>query len=62
MTDKELEIGKIYKIDHRRRGIMVIKIIVVTDDWIEGVIIEGEYKGDEVALKREFIIILEGLK
>ena len=59
MTDKELEIGKIYKIDHRRKGIMVIEIMSFTNDWVESLIVEGKAKGEKVTLRRAFIIILE---
>lgn len=59
-----LEIGKVYKVDHQRKGKFTLKMLKVDDVWCTGEIVEGyasallpyneREKGEEVTLRISF--------
>lgn len=61
----EPEIGKIYEVNHQRKGKFVVKVLRVSDEWVAGEIIEGktnamnEYNeksaGEVVDMRRSFV-------
>lgn len=69
MSDKKLEVGKVYKIDHCRKGRFTCKIESVGDVWATGLITEGETRalceynvketGEEVTFRISFATFQE---
>jgi len=64
-----IKVGKFYKVDHRRKGRFTIQISQTSDEWVTGVIVEGEtnaiihenkiYEGEEVTVRRTFTSFTE---
>lgn len=62
------EIGKIYKINHSRKGKFAIQVTRQCDEWVTGVIIQGmakamldyneKYEGEEITVRKSFCTIL----
>jgi len=60
-----MEIDKVYRIDHSRKGIFILKITSQDDTWTTGVIVEGKTttlnpanscgEGEKVTLRTAFI-------
>jgi hypothetical protein len=60
--EMNIEVGKIYKVIHDRKGIFVLQVTSVNDEWISGIIIDGEtntvlrenksYEGDGIQIRK----------
>lgn len=60
----KVKVGKIYNVNHSRKGRFILKIISVNDEWITGELIEGDPKylsegaysvaGEEMTLRESF--------
>ncbi len=60
----KLEIGKIYKVNHSRKGVFTVRVTSQCDTWTTGTVIDGEtqamldynksYEGDEVSFRSEW--------
>ena len=60
----EVLIGKIYQVNHKRKGAFKIKVISIYDKYIDGIVIEGKvdailkedrkFKGEKVTINRKF--------
>lgn len=68
----KLEIGKVYKCDHCRKGTFGFKVTAIDDEWVTGIVASGKanalysynvaYKGDELTVRKSFcnFTLLEG--
>lgn len=64
-----LEIGKIYKIKHERKGEFIIKLLSHDDEWVTGELTDGtakavmnynfKYKGEELTIRKSLVKINE---
>lgn len=67
-----MEVGKIYKVTHSRKGSFSLKVVAINDEWIEGVIYNGvagammEYnvklEGEEITVRESFLSNIEEIK
>jgi hypothetical protein len=60
-----MEIGKTYKVIHKRKGEFVLKIIEGNDVWVKGLIVDGvaqylneenKTEGELIEVRRDFLI------
>lgn len=57
-----IEVSKIYKVSHSRKGLFTMQVTKIDDTWIEGVIVDGKasalslggtrYQGDPVTVRK----------
>jgi len=66
---EELEVGKVYKVFHRRKGGFTARIKSLSDDWVEMEIVEGvaeamldynvKYTGETLKARQAFCTFTE---
>ena len=67
-TPELWKIGEVYKVKHCRKGVFRIKVLKVGEEWLEGIICEGQtnamngdnakFEGDEITVRKSFLTIL----
>lgn len=68
----KLEIGKIYKVRHSRKGVFSLKVESIDDEWVIGQVYQGranammdynvKLEGDPITVRESFLTIIEEIK
>jgi len=63
----KLEIGKVYDLQHSRKGAFTLKVTGMDDEWTTGIIVEGKanailpenekFTGEKITVRTEFLTI-----
>jgi hypothetical protein len=65
VENKNIEVGKIYNVDHRRKGKFVAQVTAINGEWIDAVIVEGiakaicdynvAYEGEAICMRDSLV-------
>ena len=60
----EPKLGEVYEVSHTRKGNFTIKVTCIDEEWVEGVVVDGEAnailqgnvkgEGEKVSLRKSF--------